>query len=143
MDALRAQVRVADWDPDNDGMPTEWEKAQGLDLADPSGGNGDKNGDGYTNLEEYLNWLVSQAPRGSSGSPRRAPHITQSHYALARPSAQLQISDHHVDNCFATPKGQGYTVLTPSRRLSTHRSVSLCVRCRSKGERAPLSSAHF
>lgn len=44
-------------DSDGDGMPDEWEKSTGLD---PRGNDGaqDKNGDGYTNLENYLNQLA-------------------------------------------------------------------------------------
>ena len=44
-------------DQDHDGMPDAWEMAQGLDPADPSDRNADSNGDGYTNLERYLNGL--------------------------------------------------------------------------------------
>ncbi|MHC4121166.1 MAG: hypothetical protein ACYSWO_27080 [Planctomycetota bacterium] len=35
-------------------MPDEWEKRHGLDAADPADRNADADGDGYTNLEEYL-----------------------------------------------------------------------------------------
>jgi pectate lyase len=42
-------------DTDHDGMPDEWEKKYGLDPNDPSDAAMDKDGDGYTNLEEYLN----------------------------------------------------------------------------------------
>ena len=44
-------------DTDHDGMPDAWEKAHGLDPHDPADRNGDRDGDGYTNLEEYLNSL--------------------------------------------------------------------------------------
>jgi pectate lyase len=44
-------------DSDQDGMPDDWERAHGLDPADPQDGNHDSNGDGYTNLEDYLNGL--------------------------------------------------------------------------------------
>ncbi|MFV3126063.1 pectate lyase family protein [Niveispirillum sp. KHB5.9] len=44
-------------DADRDGMPDAWEKAHGLNPADPADGARDANGDGYTNLEEYLNGL--------------------------------------------------------------------------------------
>ena len=45
-------------DGDNDGMPDEWEERRGLNpLADDSAG--DIDGDGYTNVEAYLNELVS------------------------------------------------------------------------------------
>ncbi len=52
--------RPPGWDKDLDGMPDDWEKAHGLDPNDPADGNGDLNGDGYTNLEKYLNSLVGE-----------------------------------------------------------------------------------
>ncbi len=42
-------------DTDKDGMLDSWEKKMGLDPEDKSDGRGDLDGDGYTNLEEYLN----------------------------------------------------------------------------------------
>ncbi len=42
-------------DTDNDGMPSAWEKQNGLNAANPKDGSLDSDGDGYTNLEEYLN----------------------------------------------------------------------------------------
>ena len=42
-------------DSDGDGMPDAWESKFGLDPKDSSGNTQDKDGDGYTNLEEYLN----------------------------------------------------------------------------------------
>ena len=35
-----------------------WEKAHGLNLNDPADANKDLNGDGYTDLEKYLNSLA-------------------------------------------------------------------------------------
>jgi len=53
-------------DSDRDGMPDEWEEAQGLDALDPSDGSADADRDGYTNLEEYLNGTeAASAARGS------------------------------------------------------------------------------
>ena len=52
--------RPADWDTDRDGMPDAWEKVHGLDSANPADGPADRNGDGYTNLEDYLNSLVGE-----------------------------------------------------------------------------------
>jgi hypothetical protein len=52
--------RPADWDRDHDGMPDAWERAHGLNPQDPADGRGDFNGDGYTNLEKYLNELVGE-----------------------------------------------------------------------------------
>jgi hypothetical protein len=42
-------------DTDGDGMPDEWEKSHGLNPNDPTDANGDLNGDGYTNIEKYIN----------------------------------------------------------------------------------------
>jgi len=42
-------------DSDNDGMPDEWESRFGLDPKDADDNIQDKDKDGYTNIEEYLN----------------------------------------------------------------------------------------
>ena len=47
-------------DTDNDGMPDTWEIERGLDPRNPADGNADRNGNGYTNLEEYLHWAHLQ-----------------------------------------------------------------------------------
>ena len=47
--------RASDYDTDNDGMPNAWELLQGLDPNNDIDGAQDINGDGYTNLEDYLN----------------------------------------------------------------------------------------
>ena len=44
-------------DTDGDGMPDEWEKANGLNPNDPSDANKDCTGDGYTNIEKYINGI--------------------------------------------------------------------------------------
>ncbi len=45
-------------DLDRDGMADAWERANGLDPNDVNDRNGDRNGDGWTNLEEYVNSLA-------------------------------------------------------------------------------------
>jgi Pectate lyase len=44
-------------DSDGDGMPDAWEIKYGLNPHDPSDANGDLNGDGYTNIEKYINGI--------------------------------------------------------------------------------------
>ncbi len=44
-------------DSDLDGMPDNWEKSQKLNPHDPSDAVADSNGDGYSNIENYLNSL--------------------------------------------------------------------------------------
>lgn len=46
-------------DGDKDGMPDFWETAMGLNPADASDAVKDKDGDGYLNIEEYVNDLAS------------------------------------------------------------------------------------
>ena len=42
------------YDVDQDGMPDAWERAYGLDSQNSDDHAADKDGDGYTNIEEYL-----------------------------------------------------------------------------------------
>lgn len=49
---------VAPIDSDQDGMPDTWEEQAGLDPNDAADRNGDRNSDGWTNLEEYINSLT-------------------------------------------------------------------------------------
>lgn len=44
-------------DSDGDGMPDEWEIKYGLNPKDPSDAVKDMNGDGYTNIEKYINGI--------------------------------------------------------------------------------------
>ena len=55
---LASASRPSGFDTDRDGMPDAWETANGLNPNDATDGNGDPDGDGYTNVEEYLNSLV-------------------------------------------------------------------------------------
>jgi pectate lyase len=55
-------------DSDHDGMPDAWEKEHGLDANDASDGAKDRDGDGYTNLEEYINGLVTTASSKQAAS---------------------------------------------------------------------------
>ena len=57
---LREEKRPADFDTDGDGIPDEWENANGLNPSDANDGNAytiDSEGI-YTNIEVYLNSLV-------------------------------------------------------------------------------------
>jgi pectate lyase len=65
---INSQTEVGVWprlapgtplpDTDRDGMPDAWEEAHYLNPKDPKDGPLDPDGDGYTNLEDYLNGLV-------------------------------------------------------------------------------------
>lgn len=51
---MDGEADVFDPDDDNDGMPDWWESFYGLDPLDPSDAGEDPDGDGQTNLEEFL-----------------------------------------------------------------------------------------
>ena len=65
---IDSQAQVGGWpalkadaapvDSDNDGMPDSWERRHGLNPHNPADGATDRNKNGYTNLEEYLNSIA-------------------------------------------------------------------------------------
>jgi len=65
--------RPPGWDTDNDGLPDWWERIMGLNPNSPPGdfsdSNGDPDGDEYTNLEDYLNWLAAPHFDCTNGVP--------------------------------------------------------------------------
>ena len=76
---IQSQSEVGGWptlnsstaptDTDHDGMPDSWETAHGSNPNDAADRNGDLDGDGYTNLEEYLNELGAFGTPPSNTSP--------------------------------------------------------------------------
>lgn len=54
------QNLTAPLDSDQDGMPDDWETAHGL-RNDQDDSDGDPDGDGYTNIEEYINELADNS----------------------------------------------------------------------------------
>lgn len=65
---INSQTEVGGWpvlaagtpwiDRDADGMPDDWETSQGFDPVNPADGASDRDGDGFTNLEDWLNSLA-------------------------------------------------------------------------------------
>ncbi|KRB59709.1 polysaccharide lyase family 1 protein [Flavobacterium sp. Root186] len=57
-----SETRPSDWDTDHDGLPNWWEKAFGLNenssAGDFSDANQDTDKDGFTQLDNYLDWLA-------------------------------------------------------------------------------------
>ena len=50
------------FDQDGDGMPDGWEKSHGLNPLDGTDQTQDPDGDGYTNLEEFINGQEPSQP---------------------------------------------------------------------------------
>lgn|GEM_PF-787037 len=82
---IDSQTQVGGWptlnsttppvDSDHDGMPDDWEIARGLNPYDAADRNGDRNSDGYTNLEEYINGLCPD-PYGADLTPPQPDPMT-------------------------------------------------------------------
>ena len=70
-DAKITSGPAAPADGDNDGMPDFWESAMGLNPASAADNILDKDNDGYTNIEEYVNDLASSL----LGEPQQNPGI--------------------------------------------------------------------
>lgn len=55
--------RAVNFDTDHDGLPDWWETIKGFNINSPTNNfadsNGDPDGDEYTNLEDYLNWMAA------------------------------------------------------------------------------------
>jgi hypothetical protein len=70
-------------DSDNDGIPDAWEVKYGLNPRDPSDASADLNGDGYTNIEKYLDGIdptkkVDWKDLKNNVNPLAAPTATAS-----------------------------------------------------------------
>lgn len=50
-------------DADQDGLPDAWETSHGLNPRDAADATQDLNGDGYTNIEDFINGLDPRAPK--------------------------------------------------------------------------------
>ena len=50
---MKQHVVKVEVDSDNDGLPNDWEKKYGLNSNDPADADLDKDGDGFTNREEF------------------------------------------------------------------------------------------
>lgn len=63
-------------DSDHDGIPDAWEARNGLNPNDAADGAQDRDGDGYTNVEEYINGLVTSGPaQAFAGPPDGRPRV--------------------------------------------------------------------
>ena len=82
-------------DTDGDGMPDEWETANGLDPSNKNDGN-TLNDEGYTMLEVYLNSLVADitAAQNEGGEPQgKVINVGESQYSSYDISGQTSNGD--------------------------------------------------
>ncbi len=97
-------------DNDNDGMDDNWELARGLDPSDPTDTNGDYCGQGYTNIEYYINDLTVNAfPEGVvTPSPETADIPTISAFETIEAEAFSEQSGVAAEDCTEGGQNIGY-----------------------------------
>ena len=97
-------------DTDNDGMPDEWEVLRGLDPNDPTDTNGDYCGQGYTNIEYYINDLtVNSFPEGVVKlSPETAEKPPVSAFEIIEAEDFDEQSGVKTEECSEGGKNVGY-----------------------------------
>ena len=76
-------ANFADLDEDGDGMPDAWEIKYGFNPLDPSDAAKDANGNGISNLQEYLNGTNPLATNAGSVSVPAVPDVGLLIMALA------------------------------------------------------------
>ncbi|SIT27933.1 Por secretion system C-terminal sorting domain-containing protein [Filimonas lacunae] len=65
--------RASGWDSDHDGLPNWWESLKGTNVnsaaGDFSDANADADGDGYTQLDDYLQWMATPHYNAVNSAP--------------------------------------------------------------------------
>lgn len=92
-------------DIDQDGIADAWEAANGLDRNDRSDRNGDIDGNGYTNLEEYLNELAGDHEGQKSGTGTGGNVDPTCGYVLRTPTQSAAITEFRVEPQAVRPGG--------------------------------------
>ncbi len=90
-------------DADQDGMADAWEAAYGFDQNDASDGNQDADGDGYTNVEEFLNGTVP-----TTGVPN-STYVVRARGLQGTEQMALQIGGQIVKNWTVSKSMQNYS----------------------------------
>ena len=146
---IGSETREADYDSDADGMPNWWEKLHGLDpqVAD---NNSDANGDGYTALEEYLNWMAEPhyfiQPGASLSIPLSPLFAGYSQAALYSASADKDNYQTLINGAVLTVKAaqreETATIAVTCEEGSHHytRHINICVSGTGTGITHPTAS---
>jgi len=93
-------------DSDKDGMPNQWELIQGFNPNDPTDGPLDSNGNGYTNVEEFLNLVDLAAPPPPPPPPTNlAPSVNAGNDQIIFLPSNVSLNGIVTDDGLPTPPG--------------------------------------
>lgn len=101
------EVPVVVVDTDGDGMPDEWEKKFGLDFNDPANASQDKDGDEFTDLEEFT---AGTDPTNKSDHPDYCESL-----ALQLPLVETKLS-FFFEKVMQIPAGYRFYFKDPSAK---------------------------
>ena len=97
--------RAKDFDTDGDGLPNWWEELKGTNtksaVGDYADANADEDGDGFTNLEDYLDWMTH--PHGYLKAGEEIVVDMKKYFAGYNKNPMFVI----IDNTGMTGKDQG------------------------------------
>lgn len=105
---LREEQRPADFDSDGDGIPDEWEIANGLNPSNDSDGNAytiDTKGY-YTNIEVYLNSIVEDIMKGGNADAEDAVDEYYPTYKSTSGIKGINSSSEAIKTTYTTISGQ-------------------------------------
>lgn len=114
---LREEKRPADFDTDGDGIPDEWETANGLNPSDANDGNEytiDSEGI-YTNVEVYLNSLVEQIMKNGNADAEDAVNEYYPKYNSASGIKEIANSVKLKKTTYTTLSGQNINQANATR----------------------------
>jgi hypothetical protein len=100
-DAMITSGPAAPVDADNDGMSDSWEIAAGLDPADATDNIKDRDNDGYTNIEEYINCVADSL----LGSPCPPPQAVEAGGKILGSRIELSITPNPLSGANAVQIG--------------------------------------
>ena len=105
---LREEQRPADFDSDGDGIPDEWEIANGLNPSNDSDGNAytiDTKGY-YTNIEVYLNSIVEDIMKGGNADAEDAVEEYYPTYISTSGIKGISYGSEAIKTTYTTISGQ-------------------------------------
>ena len=107
-------------DSDHDAMPDAWEKRFGFNPNDPTDGPKDLDGDGYTNVEEFLNQTDPRKP--DSGAPTPQPPV------------RVQAGNDHIRGEAARKAGEAWLARAKTVNATKESETELLRKVRESGK---------
>lgn len=123
------ESRPAGWDSDADGMPNWWEQLHGTDLHSPdfTEAHADPDNDGFTRLEDYLNWMARPHHHTAPDTPLSidlsplARGFTRPSFTIAATTNGTTTTDRDIATFTPTP---GFTGLAEIQLTITGNNVT-------------------